>query len=86
MRYVHGATAFHRVGHSSRSTRASAIRAFHQSAYLYYATHVAPGGSQHRITRRVRRRVKRMIARALLGTRCWLHLKEVRDRSSRAEG
>src|SRR5207253_10409754 len=42
VRYVPGATAIHRVGQSSRTARAFAIRAFHDSAYLYYATHVAP--------------------------------------------
>src|SRR5712691_1822552 len=42
VRYVPGAKAIHRVGHSSRSARASAVRAFHESAYLYYTTHVAP--------------------------------------------
>jgi hypothetical protein len=43
VRYVTGAGAIHRVGQSSRTARASAIRAFHESAYLYYATHVAHG-------------------------------------------
>jgi len=43
IRYVPGATAVHQVGHSSRTARAASIRAFHESAYLYYATHVAPG-------------------------------------------
>ena len=43
VRYVPAATAVHRVGHSSRTARASSVRAFHESAYLYYATHVAPG-------------------------------------------
>ena len=65
VRYVPGATAIHRVGHSSRTLRASAIRAFHESAYLYYATHVAP----HRFD------PKRHLARAILGTRCWLRLR-----------
>lgn len=74
VRYVPEAVAVHRVGHSSRRARASAIRAFHESAYLYYSTHVAPGGSQHKFTRRVRRRLKRMLARAILSARCWLHL------------
>jgi GT2 family glycosyltransferase len=71
VRYVPGATAIHRVGHSSRSVRAPAIRAFHESAYLYYATHVAPTASP-----------KRLLARVLLGIRCWLHLRfGVRDAS-----
>src|SRR5205085_1987176 len=33
IRYVPGATAFHRVGHSSRTARPASIRAFHESAY-----------------------------------------------------
>jgi GT2 family glycosyltransferase len=65
VRYVPGARAVHRVGHSSRTARASAIRAFHRSAYLYYATHVAPGPRQP----------ARVIARALLAMRCWLLLR-----------
>jgi GT2 family glycosyltransferase len=64
VRYVPGATAVHRVGHSSRRVKAAAIRAFHESAYLYYATHVAP-----------RVFPKRMLARVLLGIRCWVHLR-----------
>lgn len=64
VRYVPGATAIHRVGQSSRSVRASAIRAFHASAYLYYATHVASGALP-----------KRLLARGLLAARCWLHLR-----------
>ena len=62
--YVPSATAIHRVGYSSRSARSAAIRAFHQSAYLYYATHVAAGAS-----------AKRVLARVLLAARCWLHLR-----------
>jgi GT2 family glycosyltransferase len=64
VRYVPGATAIHRVGQSSRTTRTFAIRAFHQSAYVYYATHVAPAPFNP----------KRVVARALLQTRCWLQL------------
>jgi len=64
VRYVPAATAVHRVGQSSRSVRASSIRAFHESAYLYYATHVASGSP-----------LKRRLARMLLATRCWLHLR-----------
>ena len=81
VRYVPEATAFHRVGHSSRRLRASAIRAFHQSAYLYYSTHVAPGGAQQRLTRRVRRRLKRLLARVILGVRCWMQLQETRGQT-----
>jgi len=65
VRYVPGATAIHRVGHSSRHVRESAIRAFHDSAYLYYSTHVAPGALHP----------KRVVARALLSARRWLHLR-----------
>jgi GT2 family glycosyltransferase len=65
VRYVPVATAVHRVGHSSRSVRAAATRAFHDSAYIYYATHVAPGALNP----------KRPIARVILATRCWLHLR-----------
>jgi len=61
---VPGATAVHRVGHSSRTARASAIRAFHESAYLYYATHVAPAPLNP----------KRALARAILHARCWFQL------------
>jgi GT2 family glycosyltransferase len=64
VRYVPGAKAVHRVGQSSRTARAAAIRAFHDSAYLYYATHVAPA----------RLNPKRAVARAILHTRCWVQL------------
>ena len=59
VRFITGAAAVHRVGHSSRTARAHAIRAFHESAYLYYATHVAPG----------RMHPKRLVARVLLALR-----------------
>ena len=65
VRYVPGATAVHRVGQSSRSARAAALQAFHESAYLYYATHVAP-----------RSWVRRLLAHALLSARCWLLLRK----------
>ena len=61
VRYVPAATAVHRVGHSSRTARAASVRAFHDSAYRYYATHVAPG----------RLNPKRLIARGVLAARCW---------------
>ena len=61
VRYVPGASAVHQVGRSSQTARRSSIRAFHASAYLYYATHVAPGALNPR----------RLLARALLGMRCW---------------
>ena len=75
VRYVAAATAVHRVAHSSRRARAAAIRAFHESAYLYYATHVVPGGSQRTLNRRVRRRIKRIVAKALLTARCYMQLR-----------
>lgn len=65
VRYVPGATAIHRVGHSSQRARASAIRAFHDSAYLYYSTHVARGALHP----------KRLLARALLWARLWVQLR-----------
>jgi GT2 family glycosyltransferase len=67
IRYVPGSTAVHQVGHSSRTARAASIRAFHDSAYLYYATHVAPGALNP----------KRWIAQALLGARRWWKLRSV---------
>ena len=67
VRYLPSATAVHRVGQSSRTARASSIRAFHKSAYLYYATHVAPGALN----------LKRPLARALLAARCWWRLRSV---------
>ena len=67
IRYVPGSSAVHQVGQSSRTARASSIRAFHHSAYLYYATHVAPGALNP----------KRWIAHVLLGARCWWKLRSV---------
>jgi GT2 family glycosyltransferase len=67
VRYVPGATAVHRVGHSSKVARAASIRAFHQSAYLYYATHNAPRPFQ----------LKRSLARVLLAARQWVMLRRV---------
>ena len=64
-RYAPAATAVHRVGHSSRTVRAFAIRAFHESAYLYYTIHVAPGALNP----------KRLLARALLAGRCWVKVR-----------
>jgi GT2 family glycosyltransferase len=69
IRHVPGAVAVHRVGHSSRTARAASIRAFHASAYLYYATHVAPGALNP----------KRHIARLLLALRCRWQLRSVRS-------
>jgi GT2 family glycosyltransferase len=69
VRYVPAASAVHRVGHSSRTARAPSVRAFHESAYLYYATHVAPGALNP----------KRLLARALLALRCWWLLRATRE-------
>lgn len=60
IRYVPDACAVHRVGQSSRTAKVRAARAFHDSAYLYYATHVAP-----------RSAAKRALARLILATRAW---------------
>ena len=66
VRYVPAATAVHRVGQSSQTARAASVRAFHESAYLYYATHVAPGALNP----------KRVLARALLAARCRWQLRQ----------
>lgn len=67
VRYSPAATAVHRAGQSSRTARASSIRAFHESAFLYYSTHVA-SGTWH---------PKRLAARMLLAARCWWELKNL---------
>jgi GT2 family glycosyltransferase len=76
VRYVPGATAIHRVGHSSRTARVPAIRAFHESAYLYYTTHNAPSA----------RHPKRLAAKVILAAREWWLLRsqksEVRRQKS----
>jgi len=65
VRYVPDAMAVHKVGRSSETAKRSSILAFHRSAYLYYATHVAPGVLNPR----------RLLARVLLGARCWWQLR-----------
>ena len=65
IRYVPSATAIHAVGRSSRTARAASVRAFHASAYRYYATHVAPAAWDPR----------RLVARGLLAVRCWVKLR-----------
>ena len=62
VRYAPAATAVHQGGHSSRSVRVPAVRAFHESAYLYYATHVAPASP-------LRRAVARLLLMARSGIR-----------------
>ena len=66
VKYVPTAIAVHAVAQSSRNVRPLAIRAFHDSAYLYYETHVAPDSG-----------LKRLLARVLLTARCWLQLRFV---------
>jgi hypothetical protein len=56
----------HRAGVSSRTAPVASIRAFHQSAYRYYATHVAPDVFDPR----------RLAARALLTARCWWQVRQ----------
>ena len=72
VRYVPGATAIHRVGQSSQTARTASVRAFHESAYLYYVTHVARGALNP----------KRALARIMLGARCWWLLRRLRRRDS----
>jgi GT2 family glycosyltransferase len=64
IRYAPRVRAIHRVGQSSRTARSPAIRAFHESAYLYYATHVAADSAG-----------KRAVARVLLSARAFLKLR-----------
>jgi N-acetylglucosaminyl-diphospho-decaprenol L-rhamnosyltransferase len=68
IRYVTSAEIVHQVGQSSRTAQARATRAFHDSAYLYYATHVA------------RTPIMRGVARVVLEARC--HLKQAGPRRS----
>ena len=71
IRHAPGATAVHQVGKSSETARAASVRAFHDSAYLYYSTHVAKG----------KWNPKRAAARALLAIRCAWRLQSVRANS-----
>jgi GT2 family glycosyltransferase len=57
IRFVPRATVIHAGGRSSESARTLSVRAFHESAYLYYRTHVA------------RNPITRAIARILLALR-----------------
>ena len=67
MRYVPSATVVHSGGVSSRGARTLATQAFHESAYTYYATHVA------------RSPIARAVARVLLTLRCRWKLMASRD-------
>jgi hypothetical protein len=60
IRYVTCAVVMHQAGQSSRTAHALATRAFHDSAYIYYATHVA------------RTPFMRRVARIVLDARCRL--------------
>lgn len=64
-RYRPDASVVHTVGRSSRTAQRMAIRAFHESAYLYYSTHVA-GSAWH---------PARWIAFVLLRARCWWRMR-----------
>ena len=70
VKYVTSAFAVHRVGVSSRTARERSVRAFHDSAYLYYVTHVAPDRFDPR----------RLLARWLLRARCALWVRRLRAR------
>jgi N-acetylglucosaminyl-diphospho-decaprenol L-rhamnosyltransferase len=61
-RYVPAAVVRHQVGQSSRTVRGLANRAFHDSAYRYYVTHVVPQPWHP----------GRVVARAILATRSLL--------------
>ena len=67
IRYVPTATVVHSGGVSSRGARTLATQAFHESAYTYYATHVA------------RSPIARAVARVLLTVRCRWKLMASRD-------
>ena len=69
VRYVPEARIQHVTGAPRQQPAASIVRAFHDSAFLYYATHVAPG----------RWNPKRWVARRLLRARCRWELGLRRD-------
>ncbi len=71
VRHVPEARVQHVTGGPRGRVAPSAVRAFHESAFLYYATHIAPG----------RWNPKRGVARVLLAARCrWeLGLRRVAD-------
>lgn len=64
IRFVPGVSVVHTGARSSRTVPALAVRAFHQSAYLYYATHIASSPWNP----------KRWIAGVLLSARCAIRL------------
>lgn len=70
--YVPGAVVTHREGSASRHAPLRALRAFHESAFLYYTAHVARG----------RWHPLRPVARALLGARRYFIERSVRRRMS----
>jgi GT2 family glycosyltransferase len=68
IRHVPASEVVHAGGQSSRTAQALAIRAFHSSAYTYYATHVA------------RSALGRRFAWIVLEARCRLKLLSTHDR------
>ena len=64
IRFRRDARVVHAGARSSRTVKPLAIRAFHRSAYLYYATHVAPS----------RWSPRRYAAAGLLFVRCGIKL------------
>jgi GT2 family glycosyltransferase len=68
VRYVPAARVHHIGGVSAAEDRGLATRAFHRSAYLYYATHVAPS----------RWDPSRLVARVALALRAWWRLRHAR--------
>lgn len=64
IRFRPDARVVHVGARSSRTVKPLAIRAFHRSAYLYYATHVAPS----------RLSAHRWLAKGLLFARCGINL------------
>jgi hypothetical protein len=70
IRFRPDARVVHLGARSSRTVKPLAIRAFHRSAYLYYATHVAPS----------RLSARRWLAGGLLFARCGVNLLVARVR------
>jgi N-acetylglucosaminyl-diphospho-decaprenol L-rhamnosyltransferase len=70
IRFRPEARIIHVGARSSRTVKALAIRAFHRSAYLYYATHVAPS----------RWSARRWLAAGFLFARCGVKLLAARIR------
>ena len=67
-RYVPAARVIHSGGASAKTRSREATRAFHRSAYLYYATHVVPSPWHP----------ARWFARAALAARAWWRMQRMR--------